>query len=472
MKRPAGAGGLGEWDVRRNLLLTGVAMVLGGAMAGLTGGAASAQSLTDALATAYSNNPTLLSQRASQRATDEGVPQALSGWRPTVTFTSSAGKLDQDFQPGSATRRDDVISPFNNSISINQPLYRGSTSASVASAEALVQAGRATLTSTEETVLLNVVTAYMDVLQNQAVLELQRNNEQVLRRRLESTNAQFQVGELTRTDVAQAEASVSQAVADRITAEGTLDISRAAFQRAVGQAPANLVQPPALSDLPQTIEAALGIAMDENPDLQAAVFRQESSQNDIRSASGGLLPTVSLQATAGKAYETVSAKLITDTAQILAVVSVPLYESGSVYSQTRQRRQIDSQRRVQIDETRRLVQQNVTQFWSSLGSARANIRSRKDQVESTRVALDGVQQEQMVGSRTVLDVLNADQAYLNAQVALVRSQHDEYVAAFQLQSAIGRLTARRLGLPVELYDPVANYNRVRDKWIGTDGGLN
>ena len=201
--------------------------------------------------------------------------------------------------------------------------------------------------------LLNVVTAYMDVLQNQAVLELQRNNEQVLRRRLESTNAQFQVGELTRTDVAQAEASVSQAVADRITAEGTLDISRAAFQRAVGQAPANLVQPPALSDLPQTIEAALGIAMDENPDLQAAVFRQESSQNDIRSASGGLLPTVSLQATAGKAYETVSAKLITDTAQILAVVSVPLYESGSVYSQTRQRRQIDSQRRVQIDETRR-----------------------------------------------------------------------------------------------------------------------
>lgn len=433
---------------------------------------ASAQSLTDALSAAYNNNPTLLAARAALRATDEGVPQALSNWRPTVNLTGEAGKLRQEFDPSTASNPSDTISPRTLQLSVSQPLYRGGrTESATDAAEALVLAGRQDLASTERRVLLDAVTAYMDVVQNQAVLELNRNNEEVLRRQLEATRERFRVGEITRTDVAQAESRLSRATADRISAEGALISSRAVLARVMGETPGTLVQPPPLPQLPANEDEALAIAYDDNPDLLGARFREVAAKYDVRTISGGLLPTVSVNGTLSKSDETSRANLESESAKIALTVTMPLYEGGSIYSQTRQRKQTHNQRRIQVEEQRRSVRQSVTQAWENLSTARSNITARRAQVDAARIALEGVQQEAEVGSRTTLDVLDQEQEYLDARVAEVRARRDEYVAGFTLLSAVGRLGARQLTLPVDYYDPETNYQRVRDKWFGTDGGL-
>lgn len=433
---------------------------------------ASAQSLTDALSAAYNNNPTLLAARAALRATDEGVPQALSNWRPTVNLTGEAGKLRQDFDPSTASNPSDTLSPRTLQLSVSQPLYRGGrTESATDAAEALVLAGRQDLASTERRVLLDAVTAYVDVVQNQAVLELNRNNEEVLRRQLEATRERFRVGEITRTDVAQAESRLSRATADRISAEGALISSRAVLARVMGETPGTLVQPPPLPQLPANEDEALAIAYEDNPDLLGARFREVAAKYDVRTISGGLLPTVSVNGTLSKSDETSRANLETESAKIALTVTMPLYEGGSIYSQTRQRKQTHNQRRIQVEEQRRSVRQSVTQAWENLSTARSNITARRAQVDAARIALEGVQQEAEVGSRTTLDVLDQEQEYLDARVAEVRARRDEYVAGFTLLSAVGRLGARQLSLPVDYYDPETNYQRVRDKWFGTDGGL-
>lgn len=454
--------------MKKASLLAGVAVLA------LWAGSAEAQTLQESLSSAYTTNPTLQAQRAALRATDEAVPQALSNWRPTVTLSQSYGRSHVDFENNPPARPDITLSPNTLQLSASQPLYRGGrTVAATKSAEAAVQAGRATLTNVEQQVLLNVVTAYMDVLRDAAVLELNRNNEQVLGKQQGAAQDRFRVGEITRTDVSQSDARLAGARANRQTAEGTLISSRATFQRVIGQIPANLQPPPSIAPrLPANEDAALAIALEENPALIAAMFNEESSRHDIRVASGALLPTLGLSGTLSRSSETgTTPDLQLDTAQVLATLSVPLYEAGSVYSQTRQRKQINSQRIVQVEETRRQVRQAVTQAWENLQTARANITARNAQIQAAQVALDGVQQEAQVGSRTTLDVLDAEQELLDASVALVRAQRDEFVASYNLLGAIGRLTARNLGLPVELYEPAENYSRVRDKWFGTDGGL-
>ncbi len=432
------------------------------------------QTLQEALVAAYSNNPTLGAQREALKATDEGVPQALSGWRPTVTLSESYGRSAVDFQNNPNGRPDLVLHPNTTTLSVGQPLYRGGrTTAQTKSAEALVQAGRATLGNTEQAVLLQVVTSYMDVLRDQAVLELTRNNEQVLNRQLDAARDRFRVGEITRTDVSQAESRRSRSTSDRVTAEGNLASSRAVFVRAVGQPATNLTPPPPLTGLPTTQEQALSIGLEENPQLIAAKYTEESSKHDIRTVSGALLPTVSLNGNVSRTSEASTvADLQSTVASVVGQISVPLYEAGNTYSQVRQRRQINSQRIVQVEETSRNVRQAIVQAWENLTTARATIVSRQAQVAAARVALDGVTQEAQVGSRTTLDVLDSEQELLDASVSLVRAQRDEFVASYTLQSAMGRLTARNLALPVQLYDPAENYNRVRDKWWGTDGGLN
>lgn len=432
-----------------------------------------AQSFTDALAAAYNNNPTLLASRAALRATDENVPQALSGWRPTVNLTGEVARLRQDYDPATASTPSDTITPKTLSLSVAQPLYRGGrTVAATDTAEALVLAGRQDLAGTEDSVLLDAATAYVDVIQAQAVLDLNRNNEEVLRRQLEATGERFRVGEITRTDVAQAESRYSRATADRISAEGALITVQATLARIVGEMPrGRLDLPPPLPPLPASEEEALAIAYEENPDLVGARFREAAARHDVRVTSGALLPTVSLNGSLSRADETTRADLETDSARIGLQVSVPLYEAGSVYSQTRQKKQIYNQRRIQVEEQRRAVRQLVVQAWENLNTARSNIEARRAQVEASRVALEGVQQEAEVGSRTTLDVLDQEQEYLDARVAEVQARRSEYVAAFTLLSSVGRFNARTLGLPVEAYDPVANYDRVRNKWFGTDGGL-
>jgi TolC family type I secretion outer membrane protein len=434
---------------------------------------AQAQSLSDVFASAYNNNPTLLAARAALRATDEGVPQALSSWRPTVTVTGERGRQNIDYDPESASQRSGSMNPSTVQLTVSQPLYRGGrTEAATDSAEALILAGRQDLASTERRVLLDAVTAYMDVVQNQAVLDLTRNNEEVLRRQLEAVRERFRVGEITRTDVAQSESRLSRATADRISAEGALISSRAVLARVIGEMPRTLTPPPPLPELPKSEDEALAVSYDENPDLLGARFREVAAKNDVRVASGALLPTVSLNGTLTKADETTRNNLQTDTQKLALTVTVPLYEGGAVYSQTRQRKQTHNQRRIQVEEQRRAVRQAVVQAWENLGTARSNITARVSQVEAARIALEGVQQEAEVGSRTTLDVLDQEQEYLDARVAEVRARRDEYVAGFTLLSSVGRLNARALNLPVEYYDPTDNYERVRNKWFGTDGGLN
>jgi TolC family type I secretion outer membrane protein len=436
------------------------------------GGSAFAQTLQEALAAAYTNNPTLESQRAALRATDENVPQALSNWRPTVSLSSSYGRTLQNTAPDAAARPDIDINPFVNSLTVAQPLYRGGrTVAATQSAEAQVQAGRATLANTEQTVLQQVVAAYMDVLQNTAVLGLNRNNEQVLTRQLEAARDRFRVGEITRTDVSQAEARLSRARSDRSAAEGNLTSSRAIFQRAVGLAPERLSPPPPLTGLPPNETQAVEIGMNESPQLLAAVYTEVSSRYDIRAASGALLPTVTANGTAQRGIEQQQPNQNLNTLSLTATVTVPLYESGATYSAVRQRRQINSQRMIQVEEQRRAVREGVIRSWEALQTARSVITARQAQVDASRVALDGVTQEAQVGSRTTLDVLDAEQELLDASVGLVRAQRDEFVASYTLLQSVGRLTARTLGLPVQLYDPAAHYNEVRDKWWGTEGGL-
>jgi len=431
-----------------------------------------AETLTDALVETYRTNPTLEAQRAALRATDEAVPQALSGWRPTVTVQSSLGRTKVTVDPQTIVAADRTLTPFQNSLVVTQPVYQGgTTTASTRSAEAQVESGRALLTGTEQQVLLRTVTAFFDVLQNQALLRLQQNNVQVLQRQLEASEDRFRVGEITRTDVAQSEARLSLARANLINAEGALVNSRAVYEEAVGRLPANLETPDLPSILPPTIEAAIEEALTVNPQLRQAKFTEEQLRHTIRATSGQLLPSVALQGRAARDDSTTNANVTTDTLSVAATLTVPLYESGSVYSAVRQARQRNNQARIQIDEVRRSVIQNVTQSWENLQTSRSSIEAQRAQIAASRIALDGVIQEAQVGTRTTLDVLNAEQELLQAQVSLVQAERNEYVSAYTLLSSIGHLTAQSLQLPTEYYDPTEHYREVRNKWFGTGGGL-
>jgi outer membrane protein/adhesin transport system outer membrane protein len=427
----------------------------------------SAQTLREALALAYQTNPTLDAQRAQLRATDEGVPQAKAGWRPTVSVTGSVGKEDSNRN----LTRDQNLTPRSIGANITQPLYRGGrTQAQIAAAEAIVQAQRARLHSIEQTVLLQSVTAYLDVVRDEAIVDLTRNNEQVLRRQLEAANDRFRVGEITKTDVAQAESRLARATSDRVSAEGNLISSRATFNRVVGQMPATLEATPGIPDLPANEDEALRLADAGHPDIQTAIFVEQAARHDIDTAFGALLPTLSLEANLNKSKEVQTEDLDITTKNVLARLTIPLYQAGSEYSLVRQRKETAGQRRIEVDDQRRIVRQAVTRAWEGYNTARSRIVANEEQTRASRIALDGVQQEATVGSRTVLDVLDAEQELLNANVQLVTARRDRSVAAYQLLSSTGQLTAERLGLQVDIYDPTTHYNKVRNQWIGLSPG--
>ncbi len=439
----------------------------------------SAETLRDAFAAAYRTSPVLLSEQANLRRIDEGVPQALSGWRPTVTWDSTAGVSHRESDSlvrigGELVPRNDTqnLNPVTTALTVTQPLYRGGrTVAGTESAEAQVQSGRFVLRAVEQGVFLDTVTAYMDVLRDMAVVQLNFNNVKVLERQLEAAQDRFEVGEVTRTDVAQAEARLAGAVSDRVVAEGGLEQSRATYARVVGEAPSALEPPPPLPPLPASEAEVVEIALAESPDLSAASYLEAASRHDIRLAAGDLLPVFSLVGTLSHTEETARKLTETDSASLIARLDIPLYRSGIFYSRVREARQLNNLRRVQVEDVSRRVREQATQAWEELLTRRAQIVSNREQVRANEIALEGVIQEAQVGSRTTLDVLDAEQELLDAQVELVRSERDEYVAAFALQAAIGRLTVETLNLPVERYDPTVNYQRVRNKWFGTDGGL-
>lgn len=449
--------------------LLGLGLLVSVSVLGLLGAptVAGAQTLEEALIAAYQNNPQINSYRQRLKATDERLPQARAGWRPTVSVSGSIGKsrLESDSYGPKAVELD----PKQVSATITQPIYRGGrTTAGIERSKQEIQAERARLLNTEQSVLLETTTAYLNVLRDQAVVELNASNQQVLNTQLTATRDRFRVGEVTRTDVSQAEARLAGVVADRINAEGVLEISRATFEKMTGLTATQLKPPaPPLAQLPASLDEAQELASRDNPAVVAAQFDEAAARNVIDEVTGELLPTVSLVGTVSRNEGTQIRTEPVTSAQITAQVSMPLYEGGGTYSRVRAAKQTAGQRRTDIEVARRAAIESSTQAYQSLGSARARIESLKSQIRAAEVALEGVRQEQTVGSRTVLDVLNAEQELLNSQVSLVRSQRDALVAAYQLLSATGRMTAKTLNLPVSLYDVEANFNEVSGKWIGT-----
>lgn len=445
-----------------------LAAVSGAALLTAMAGPAAAESLNDALVAAYTTNPTLAAQRANLKSVDENVNQALSGWRPTVAATADGGVQHTNQDIRGISRKDTTV-PLNATLNVTQPVYDGGTTpAEVESAESLVRAGRANLSSTEQDILLDAVTVYMDVLLNKAIVQLNLNNEERLGRQLDAAKDRFSVGEITRTDVAQARAALSRAAADRAQSEGNLIAARAAYERVVGSKPGDLDPPPDLPTLPESEEKALEISYKENPDLLVAQNTAESAEHDVRATYGQLLPQVDVEALASQSLNSAQAGDDSTTLRLRGVLTVPIYQAGAVYSGVRQQKSVHSQRLLEVQETQRLVGEGVTQAWEALETARARIKAGRAEVHANEIALEGVIQEAQVGSRTTLDVLDAEQDLLDSQVALVQAERDEYVAAYQLLAAVGRLSVASLGLGVDAYDPDVHYRQVRDQWYGTD----
>jgi TolC family type I secretion outer membrane protein len=459
---------------------------------------ASAQSMTEALASAYATNPDLAADIAQLKATNEGVAQALSNYRPTVSAsasiesqftnttsdkpaqlsqfnTATAGLKGNPLGGGGREGYWHEVNPATLGITVTQPIYTGGqTEASVNNAENTVQATRAVVQTTEQTVLLDAATAYADVVQAQAALDVQRTNESQLGRQLQATQDRFNVGEVTRTDVSQSEASLASAVAQRVEAEGTLRANRATFERFVGQPPGTLETPAVPGRLPSSMQDAIQRAQANNPGIVAALFTERAAADNIDLQFGALLPQLTVQARLQRQYSTVShpdsgtgAQSRIDSASIIAQLTIPIYSAGNQESKVRQARYTHGQKRIQIESQRRQAIQSAVQSWQALVTARAAIKSFQAAVKAEQLAVEGLQQEAAVGSRTVLDVLTEQQNLLNAQLNLVNSRRNEVVAGYQLLNAIGTLTARDLGLPVQVYDPEPDYQATRARWIGT-----
>ncbi len=438
-----------------------VSMAIGLAIAMVS--VSQAETLYDAMAKAYNSNPDIRDARAALRVVDEEVPQALSGWRPNVAISTEAGKEHVDSDVGGSQD----LTPLSASLEVTQPLYRGGrTVASTDRAEADVKTARATLIDTEQDVLLAAVTAYIDVVRDEANVRLTRNNEKVLAEQLRATQDRFDVGEVTRTDVAQAQARVARAKADRLSAEGALAVSGATYERVIGDSPQDLVDVPPLPTVPLSREAAIAKAVADNPQIDRVKFNEESAGHNVRVEFGGILPTLSLVGSLESTDEQGIEDVGSDSASLMLRGTIPLYRSGVVHSQVRQAKELRNQRRIQIEQARRAVIEQATQAWEVLGTATSNVVARQSEIDANEIALEGVKEEATVGSRTVLDVLDAEQELLDARVAFIFAKRNEYVAAYSLLSAVGDLTATKQELPAKFYDPSLHYNAVRDKWFG------
>lgn len=454
----------------KSLLKVGAAIAVMGATTGISTGSFAA-SLEEALLAAYDNNPTLLAQRASLRATDEAVPQALAGWRPTVTGSGTLGGVSSETRTTSTTDSDRTF--YSAALSVTQNLYAGgSTEFGVDSAEASVNAARARLETVEQTILLEAATAYLDVLRDVAVLDLNKQNEARLLKQLEATQDRFEVGEVTRTDVAQAESRLSRARADTISSAGALEIAKAAYIQVVGEEISGEVVAPILNlGLPESREATISMSADKNPSIKAVQYDYEQARLAIEVAYADVRPSLDLEGTTSYRNDVSSEDTTIKDATVQLSLSVPIYQAGTVSSQVREAKESASVAMIQIEEEKRNVIEAATSSWENLQTTRAQIEAQNDEVRATRIAFEGVEQEAQVGSRTVLDVLDAEQELLDARVSLVRTKRDEFVAQFNVLSSIGGLTMRELGLSDALYNEIEHYENVREKWYGFGEGL-
>jgi outer membrane protein len=455
-----------------------------------------AETLESALVKAYLNNPSLNSQRASVRAVDEEVPRALSGYRPRVTLSGQGGQQSVSsrtrnttplsstqplpctqlscpptYNPAYYTEQSGYNTPANFGGTITQTIFDGfQTRNRTRQAESQVLAARSGLRVTEQSVLLNAATAYMNVLRDSAIFDLQRRNVEVLQEQLRQTRDRFNVGEVTRTDVAQSESRLAAGRSQVLTAEANYKSSVATYRQVIGDNPGKLsAGTPVDRFSPQNLNTAVAVATAAHPSVGSAQYNVDVAQSAVKVAEGALFPTVTVQ---GNYQENVgqvgSLNVINSyTASVLGTVSVPIYQGGAEYSAIRQAKETLGQRRLDLDVSRDQVRQTVVQSWGQLDAAKANIDATQAQVQAAEIALNGVREEARVGQRTTLDVLNAQQELVNARVSMVTAQRDRVVASYTLLSAVGRLSPEVLGLRVPVYQPTVHYQQVRDAWAGT-----
>ncbi len=438
--------------------------------------AASAETLESALARAYGNNPSLNAQRANTRATDENVAQAKAGYRPRVTGTADINVTYSEIESG-GTISERTTSSRGAGVTINQNLFNGfRTRNSVRGAESGVLSSRETLRSTEQDTLFDAATVYMDVLRDTALLNLERNNVEVLEEQLRQTQDRFNVGEVTRTDVAQAEAALARAQARVSQAEANLRASIGFYRQVVGVEPRSLAPGRPLDRLvPRSIEAALRLGQEEHPALKAALHAVDVAELQVRVTEGELYPTLDVRGSLARRQDRVlsadppaAQPSGTDAsrASVVAELVVPIYEGGQVYSRVRQAKETAGQRRLEADSIRDQVRADVVFRWGQYEAARAQIVAGQAEVEAAETALAGVREEARVGQRTTLDVLNAQQTLLNARVNLITAQRDRVVASYAVVRATGRLNSRYLALRVQHYSPKLHFDQVKDLWGG------
>jgi outer membrane protein len=457
-------------------LALAIPLLLGGSAA------AFAETLLSALARAYYGNPDLNQSRASVRARDEDAPKALAGMRPKANIQATGGPQFSNVKIPAGRRQldngrvysyDEYLGwPRGATLNLSQNLFDGgATENSVKRAESGVFGARATLRLTEQAILQNGATAYMNVLRDTAALNLRKNNIAVLEEQLKQTRDRFQVGEVTRTDVAQAEASVAQARSEFYAAQAQLKNSVANYRQIIGADPKNLQPGRSLESLlPKSLDAAVAVALTEHPGVVAALHQVDAAELAVKVAESALSPTLSVNAQVSNQYDSF---LGSPGSRYLAVgasgqLNVPLYQGGAEYASIRQAKEQLGQARLNADLQRDSVRASVVSSYGLLETAKASILSGQAAVRAAETALAGVREEAKVGQRTTLDVLNAQQALLNARVSLVISQRDRVVASYAVLGSIGRLSAQELDLSVTLYDPTIHYEQVKTKWFGTD----
>jgi len=435
-----------------------------------------ADTIEAALVRAYQNNPQLNAQRAQVRFTDENVPQALSGYRPKVGVTASAGYQYTDTLATAGGDANHLLRtqvhganpPRTVGATVTQTLYNGQQTANKTRvAESQVSGQREALRVLEQTVLLSAATIYMDYLRDSAIVEVQRSNVRVLEQTLKQTRDRFNVGEVTRTDVAQSEAQLAAGKTQLLTADANLVTTKSNFRRIIGNDPVALAPgSPVDRFLPGTLPSAVDLGLTENPNVTAAMFGIDVSYLQVKVNEGALLPTVTLQAAVQQTYETTMTLQRSFGASATAQLTVPIYQGGAEYSLIRQSKETLAQQRLVLEQTRDQTRANVATAWGQLVAGKAQVQSAQSQVTASEIALNGVREEAKAGQRTTLDVLNAQQALVNARVALVTAQHDRVVASYSVLSTVGRLSPQVLNLPTTVYDPSVHYQQVRDSWAG------
>ena len=429
-----------------------------------------------ALVQAYQGNPQLNAQRAQVRSTDENVPQALSGYRPKVAVSASAGYQYSDSlslqgstpQVAVRTELHGANPPRSAGITVSQTLYNGNQTANKTRvAEAQVSGSREALRVLEESVLFSAASIYMDYLRDSATVEVNKSNVRVLEQTLKQTRDRFNVGEVTRTDVAQSEAQLAAGKTQELQAESNLNATRSNYRRIIGSEPQNLAPgSPVDRFLPPTLQQAVDISLIENPNVTAAMYGIDVNFLTVKVNEGALLPTVSLQASALQQYETTLVAQRTFTAGVTTNLTIPLYQGGTEYSLIRQSKENLAQQRLTLETTRDQTRASTVTAWGQLVATKAQVISAQAQVTASEIALNGVREEAKAGQRTTLDVLNAQQALVNARIALVTAQHDRVVASYSVLQSIGRLQPQVLGLQTSTYDPSVHYHQVRDSWFG------